>query len=115
MIGLTYQSHTLILTIKMEVNEVMMSFSDFADEKPFRGEKIRIEDVLNQQIIIKDYRITPSKFNHGECVSMQIEYKGRDRVIFTGSVALANQCRKYENRLPFLTTIIKNNRYYSMS
>jgi len=93
----------------------MMCFSDFADEKPFRGEKICINDVLNQQIIVKDFRITPSKYNNGECVSMQIEYKGRDRVIFTGSVALANQCRRYGDRLPFLTTIIKSNRYYSMS
>ena len=93
----------------------MMCFSDFADEKPFRGEKIPINDVLNEQIIVKDYRITPSKYNNGECVSMQIEFRGRDRVIFTGSTALANQCRKYGDRLPFLTTIIKTNRYYSMS
>jgi hypothetical protein len=93
----------------------MMRFSDFADEKPFKGDKICINDVLNKQIIIKDFRITPSKFNNGECVSMQIEYNGRDRVIFTGSVALANQCRKYEGKLPFLTTIIRTNRYYSMS
>ena len=35
----------------------MMNFSDFADERPFRGEKIRIDDILNQQIIVKDYRI----------------------------------------------------------
>ena len=92
----------------------MMRFSDFADEKPFRGNKIRINDILNQQITVKNFRITPSKYN-GECVSMQIEYKGRDRVIFTGSVTLANQCRRYEDKMPYLTTIIKTNRYYSMS
>ena len=92
----------------------MMRFSEFADEAPFCGKKVRIDDVLNKPIVVKNFRITPSKF-HGECVSMQIEYNGKERVIFTGSVTLANQCRRYEDKMPYLTTIIKTHRYYSMS
>lgn len=79
------------------------------------GKKIEIEDVIDQQIIVSDYRIGPSKYagngrGNGMCLSIQVEHEGLDRVIFTGSVILQEQITKAKEagmKFPFSTTIIK--------
>lgn len=37
------------------------------------------------------------------------------RVIFTNSTVLKEQLQRYKEHLPFCTTIIKNNKYFSFS
>ena len=63
--------------------------------------------LVNQQIILEAYKVTKSKYS-GDCVSMQITFRGKKRVIFTGSVALASQCKRYEDKMPYITTIVRN-------
>lgn len=95
----------------------MHSFSDFADEKPLAGDKLRIKDILGKEIIMKAYRITESKMNDnkGPCMMMQYELDGEEHVTFTGSGVLIRQMEKYHEHLPFKTTLIKPDRYITMS
>lgn len=69
----------------------MNRFSDFSTEQLI-GEKISIDKIL-----------------------IQIELHGELRVIFTNSTVLKEQLQRYKEHLPFCTTIIKNNKYFSFS
>ena len=89
-------------------------FSDFVHDSQtsFVGDKIKIDDVLNQQIVVTGYRITASKFDTKNCLILQIEYQGEPRVILTGSATLNNQIMVFGQnggKLPFTTTIVKVN------
>lgn len=94
----------------------MHKFSDFADERPLAGDKISLNEVLNIEVVIKDYHIAPSKKKTDtECLTLQLEFQGKDRVLFTGSTVLKNQILKYKDQLPFQTTIKKINNYFSFT
>ncbi len=95
----------------------MRRFSDFATgEHPLEGDKTRLDDVLNKEVIIKDYKISKSKYEgKGNYITIQIEENGGLKIIFTGSEVLASQCEKYKEEMPFLTTIKKIDRYYTFS
>lgn len=56
----------------------------------FEGEKIKIERVLNREVIIHDFKIEPSKFpdKNEKCLHMQISVDNQKRVIFCTGVAL---------------------------
>lgn len=94
-------------------------FSDFADERPLDGAKARIEDVLNQEILVLAFKIRGSKFDgktkSGKCLTLQFELEGHHRVLFTGSEVLLEQAEKYKDRMPFLATIKKIDRYYTFT
>lgn len=74
----------------------MHKFSDFAkEERAFDGDKIPITEVLNKEIVVTAYKLSPSKKKEGtNYVTLQIEYEGKRRVIFTGSSVLADQISK---------------------
>lgn len=97
----------------------MNRFSDFAtEEHVLDGEKIRMDDLLNQEIPIIGYRITESKFGKnrsGKCLTIQVEYKGERRVVFTGSDVLIDQLERYGDNVPFLATIRKVDRFYKLT
>lgn len=100
----------------------MNKFSDFAQEElQFSGDKVAIDKLVNIPILVKDYRLNESKYkktNAEKCMTIQFEYKdkvGVNHVVFTGSMVLINQCEKYQDKMPFETTIIKVNKYYSFS
>lgn len=96
-------------------------FSDFAadDEKPIEGEKERIDNVLNKEIIISQVKITNSKFKdgNGKCATVQFyeESDGRKRIFFTGSTVIIEMLEKYSCNIPFATTIKKIERYYTFT
>ena len=93
-------------------------FSDFAspwDGAPLEGDKCRIEDVLNLELLITAYRINKSKKNEGDCLTLQFEFEDEKKVVFTGSEVLRKQVEKYQDRLPFLAKIIKREKYFSLS
>lgn len=93
-------------------------FTDFCKEiLPLDGTKIGIEDVLDQEIKIIAYRIKRSKYGEGtgEYLTLQIEIEEDHRVLFTGSSVLIDQFKKYGNEIPFLTTIRKIDRYYTLT
>jgi len=94
----------------------MKRFNDFADdERPLDGNKIGIGDVVNKEITILAYKINDSKYEREKCTTVQFEIEGQRRVLFTGSTILAKQLEKYEKELPFIATIRRINKYYTLS
>ena len=96
----------------------MKKFSDFANEKILDGDKIKIDGVLNKEIKVIGYSIKNSKYSKnksGEYLTLQIEMDNEKYIIFTGSDVLIDQLKKYCNEIPFLTTVRKINRYYSLT
>lgn len=91
----------------------MKAFKDFkitAPESTFVGDKVSINKVLNCEITVFKYEIKPSKHNTGQCLTLQIEYKGKKHIIFTGSGTLMEMIKRVEPEdFPFKTTIIDDN------
>jgi len=96
----------------------MKKFSDFSNESILDGEKLKIEDVLNTEIEIINFVIKESRYpknKSGKYLTLQIVKDKRRYVIFTGSDVLIDQLEKYGNQKPFLATIRKINKYFSLT
>ena len=94
----------------------MQKFAEFARERQFEGDKIPIADVLNKEIVVREYRVSSSKVKQGtDYVSIQIEVDGKPRVIFTGSTVLVRQLEEYKDYLPFEATIKKVRDFYTFT
>jgi len=95
-------------------------FSDFADEPPLLdGDKIKIDELLNIEILVIGYRVTESKYenskNSKKCLTIQFELEDKRHIAFTGSSVLHDQIVKYQDKIPFWTTIKKVDRYFTFS
>jgi hypothetical protein len=94
-------------------------FSDFADEdKPLDGEKRKLEQVLNMELVVTGERIRESKYREEgrrRYAQIQVELKGKRYVVFTGSEVLIGQLEKYRDHIPFVATVKKIDRYYTFS
>ena len=93
-------------------------FKDFSDEKSLEGEKLKLDDVLNKEILIKDFDLKKSSYSKNETglyLTLQFELEGEIRILFTGSDVLIRQMQKYKEHIPFLATLKKINRYYTLS
>ena len=96
-------------------------FSDFAkDELRLDGKKIRIDDILNKDIIILGYRLSDSHYSKnksGKYVTVQFEYENDENknIFFSGSDIIIDELKKYESNIPFETKVVKINRYYTFS
>lgn len=92
-------------------------FKDF-NIKPavlnFTGEKIKIERVLNTEIIVHDFKVGKSKHHEGqEYLTLQIERNGTKNVVFTGSIILIQMIKQVpKSNFPFVTTISREHEYY---
>ena len=92
-----------------------------AHEGPLEGKTVRIDDVLNVEVLIITFRLKESKYQNTSApdfLTIQFEYPdrpGEKHVIFTGSNVLVDQLQKYKEQLPFLTTIKKVDRYFTLS
>lgn len=94
-------------------------FSDFARElTPLDGAKLKIDSIVNKEILVTGVRLKTSKFKSDDasrCLTLQFELEGQRYVIFTGSSVLIGQAEKYEQEIPFVATIKKIDRYYTLS
>ena len=93
-------------------------FLDFADEdswRPLDGVKRKLEEILNLEILITNFRLAPSKINNGNYLTIQFENGGETYIAFTGSGVLAGQLERYKDKIPFYAKIIKRDRYFSLS
>lgn len=94
-------------------------FSDFAEPgSVLDGDKIRIDDLINRDVMVIGYKISSSKFEKnksGKCLTLQVEVNGVHRVVFTGSDVLIDQMQKYGERIPFIAVIRKVDRFYTLS
>lgn len=94
----------------------MKNFKDF-NIKPeltaFVGDKVKIDRIINTEIIIHDYKVSPStQRENSQCLTLQIERGGIKHVVFTGSTVLIQMIEKVpKGNFPFTTTIIKENEY----
>lgn len=92
-------------------------FSDFAEEtKSFEGDKKKIDEILNKDILIIDYKIKDSK-QHKDTQYVTIQFKLEDisYIVFTGSKVLSEQLEKYKDNIPFYTQIKKIDKYYTFT
>ena len=92
----------------------MKNFKDFNIQPVndhFIGDKLKISKVLNQEIVVHNYKINESKFekpNNKNYLKMQVEFKGEKHVLFTGSKILTKMIEQIKAEdLPFSTTITK--------
>jgi len=96
----------------------MKKFSDFSKENILDGDKIRIDDILNKEVLITGYAVKNSRYSKnksGKYLTLQIIKDDKKCVIFTGSDVLIDQLEKYSNEIPFIATVRKINRYYSLT
>lgn len=95
----------------------MKRFSDFAEEpNAMVGDKIRIDGVLGKEIKVIRHRIGDSKQRAGtKVLTLQFELDGEERILFTGSKILIEQMERYGEEVPFLATIEKVNKFYTLT
>jgi len=81
----------------------------------FTGDKIKIQKVLNKEIKILNYTISPSKIK-GNYVQMHVEVCGSKHVIFTGSTVLMQTLEKVpKDRFPFSSTIVQEGEHFEFT
>ena len=91
-------------------------FCDFAQaECGLEGEKKPISDVFNVEIEVTGYKLGKSCVKDKDLLQLQYVLDGRVFVSFTNSAVLIRQIQQYEKEIPFLTTIVKRNSYYTFS
>lgn len=98
----------------------MKKFSEISNEEErLEGEKVKLDDILNQDIIIKGFTLAQSKFSKnksGMYATVQFSYYvGEKHVFFTGSDVIIEQLQKYKVEMPFMTQIKKINKYYTFT
>ncbi len=97
----------------------MYKFSQFdikAPAKSFVGDKIKMERILNREIVIHEYKLESSKVKSyqergsDKCLYLQISLNDQKYVLFTGSVCLIEQIEQVpKSNFPFTATIVKDN------
>jgi hypothetical protein len=92
-------------------------FADFADNRdfPLEGRKRKLVEILTMEILVTAFKISPSKVNKGDYLIIQFELDGEKQVAFTGSEVLSHQLERYKDKIPFLTLIIKQDKYFTFS
>jgi hypothetical protein len=85
--------------------------------RPFVGDSIKIDRILNKEITVLHFKITDSNKKAGTlCLHLQIEYEGQKRVFFTGAMALLEAIQKVpQEKFPFTATIVKENDRYEFT
>ena len=73
----------------------------------FDGEKIDMDEILDETIIIRDMTTRPSSFSEGDYAILQIEVDGELRVALTGSKVLIKQINEKADRMPFRCKVIE--------
>jgi len=83
----------------------------------FSGKKMNIINILNTEIIVKNYKINKSKFeNSKDCLTIEFELNGEDRIVFTGAATLKKQIELINKEdFPFITKISKVNNSYQFT
>jgi predicted ABC-class ATPase len=94
-------------------------FSEFARENmPLEGSKLKLDEVVNREITVTDYRIKDSRYKKESaprCLTLQFKLEEKVYILFTGSNVLVDQIDKYKAEIPFITTIKKIDKYYTFT
>lgn len=103
-------------------------FSGLVISKVLDGDKVRIDDLLDREIVICNYQVTTSKYKDkgcGYCIKVQFYYADDSaetkRVFFSGSGVIKDQLEearsvleKNEQPLLFKAVVKKVANYYSL-
>jgi hypothetical protein len=83
----------------------------------FSGKKMSIINIINTEIIVKNYKINKSKFeNSKNCLTIEFELNGEDKIVFTGGAYLIKQIEQIKKEdFPFTTKISKINNSYQFT
>lgn len=96
----------------------MKKFSDLGIKNEinhFYGDKIKINKIVNKEIIVQDYKIQKSKFD-GDYLQMQIKMNNVVYVVFTGSSVLIKTIQLIDKeKFPFITTIINDSDHFEFT
>jgi len=94
-----------------------LNFADFAEEpKTLDGDKQKIEDILNKDILVVAFKVKSSKQKKDTLyATIQFQIEGISYIVFTGSGVLIEQLEKYEDKLPFYSKIKKIDKYYTFT
>jgi len=91
-------------------------FNISSPKKGFEGDKIKIDRILNREIMVHDYKVEPSKVKafqdkgSSRCLHLQISVNNELHVVFTSSTYLIAMIEQVEkDKFPFFTTIVKDN------
>ena len=96
-------------------------FTDFEQESFLMGDKIKIEEILNKEVVFTSMKTEPSKMNKGEdylkvqIADGEIDGKPIYKIFFSSSKVLMKQFKKYKSFMPFKATIIKQKSYYTLA
>lgn len=92
-------------------------FGDFAEETtPFEGDKIRIDDLLNKELLILGFKVRDSKQKKDTSyVTIQFKLGDEEHIMFTASQVIIDQLSKYKENIPFYAIIKKIDRYYTFA
>src|SRR5687767_11975005 len=100
----------------------MNQFKDFGIKAPapaFSGDKIKMNKILNKEVIIHRYKIEESRFKdkgNGKRLDMQIELNGNNYIVWTSSVVLQETIKQIPAaNFPFTTTIVLENERYEFT
>lgn len=78
------------------------------------SEQVKITDVINKQIVVKEFKELDSKFTDGTYAVILLECDGKTMTLATGSKVLIDQLN-HVKEIPFNTTIKKIKNYYTFS
>lgn len=93
-----------------------LRFSDFADVDAFDGDKLKLGDILDKEILILGYKIKDSKKKPGtKYVTIHFKLDNKPHIVFTSSQVITDQLTRYKDKIPFYSTIKKINNYYTFS
>jgi hypothetical protein len=94
----------------------MVKYSEVCPQmKDYDADKVSIDDVLNEEISIKDFSIGQShKFNH-PIVKVLASYNNRDICFITSSAVIIEQLGRIKQYLPVETIIVKKGKYYTLT
>lgn len=94
-------------------------FRDFVDsdedEGPLDGEKMKIVDILNKEILILNFNIRKSKIKEGNYVIIQFKLDDEKHVIFTTATRLMKKLERHKDKMPYRVTIIQEFNYFTFS
>lgn len=95
----------------------MKNFKDFgiktSPDDGFTGDKIKIDRIINREIIVHKFKIEDSKYKEKgskKCLTLQISINDSKHIVFSGSKSLMDLIGQVpEDGFPFIATIIKEN------
>ena len=97
----------------------MKQFKDFGIKpsiKSLVGDKIKMDRILNREIVVYDYRLEDSKYADSKCLYLQISISETKHVVFTGSSVLIETIKQVpKSDFPFETTIVKENEHFEFT